>query len=167
MGCRRYALGLDLGSGRGQGRLDRSVRFAYKGRSHWARLWASQDRARSRTSMLQELDRTGSNEDQNAQSNEHERDDPMRLSASRHAKGSLVYEPMSGKTPQTCHKVRRQSANKNFHGIDTPAEVPITMMSLGTMGFCSVVSPRYASGNAADPIPLELFEIALRAKKAF
>jgi len=53
--------------------------------------------------MLRELDRTGSNEDQNVQSNEHERDDPMCLSANRHAKGSMVYEPMSGKTPQTCH----------------------------------------------------------------
>jgi hypothetical protein len=49
----------------------------------------------------------------------------------------------------------------------TPAEVPIMIMSLVTMGFRSVVSPRYASGNTADPIALEVFEIALRAKKAF
>jgi len=27
----------------------------------------------------------------------------MRLSANRHAKGFMVYEPMSGETPQTCH----------------------------------------------------------------
>ena len=72
-----------------------------------------------------------------------------------------------GDDKQRSPVVRRQSPKKNFHGIDTPAEVPITMMSLVTMGFCSVVSPRYASGNAGDPIPLELFEIALRAKKAF
>jgi len=72
-----------------------------------------------------------------------------------------------GDDKQRSPVVRRQSVNKNFHGIDTPAEVPITKMPLVTMGFRSVVSSRYASGNAADPIPLELFEIALRAKKAF
>ena len=72
-----------------------------------------------------------------------------------------------GDDKQRSPVVRRQSVNKNFHGIDTPAEVPITMVSLATMGFRSIVSSRYASGNAADPIPLELFEIALRAKKAF
>ena len=72
-----------------------------------------------------------------------------------------------GDDKQRSPVVRRQAAITNFLGIDTPAEVPITMMSLVIMGFCSVVSPRYASGNGGDPIPLEVFEIALRAKKAF
>jgi hypothetical protein len=35
-----------------------------------------------------------------------------------------------GDDKQRSPVVRRQSVNKNFHGIDTPAEVPITIMSL-------------------------------------
>src|SRR6516225_3587215 len=54
-------------------------------------------------SMLQELNRTGSNNHQDAQSNHHERDDPMGVSANRRAKCSMIYEPMSSEAPQTGH----------------------------------------------------------------